>query len=121
MGGFTKGEWWFRFYAGDAELIASMRKHGQEPVRMLTNEGQAAVMCGDEAYPSRIALVDCHVDYKRGKGGETECAERDANAKLICDAPAMYALIERVAQHFDGTDSPLVIDAAAFVRKHRAP
>lgn len=36
-----------------------------------------------------------------------------ANAALIAAAPTLYALAEKVAEHFAGTDAPLGIEARA--------
>src|SRR6185369_2167032 len=68
----TPGPWTFSPYMQDAEEIAQIKSVGLEPTRKLTNEGQAIVMAAD----TRIALVDCQTEHKRGKGYQTDCEER---------------------------------------------
>lgn len=82
----TPGPYFFREYAQDAEDLEQMRGLGMKPTRMLTNEGQVALMAGEGDDVKRIALIDCQTRYKRGEGYKTECAERDANAALFAAA-----------------------------------
>ena len=42
-----------------------------------------------------------------------------ADARLIAAAPDLYAIVERVAAHFENTDAPLGIDARAALAKAR--
>lgn len=78
----TKQKYYWRKFAHDAADIAAMEKVGLKPTRMLTNEGQVAIM-GPEG---RVALVDCQTKFKRGEGWKAECAKRDALADAIVDA-----------------------------------
>ena len=83
MSAHTPGPWTFREFHGTPENIELGRKHGIAPVPALTNDGARVVMSGD----ARIGTVDCQTAFKRGKGHEVACAERDANARLIAAAP----------------------------------
>lgn len=96
----TKGNWFFRTVYGEPEHIAEAQRLGIEPVQALSNDGQRYIMAGD----TRIALVDCQTKFKRGQGHKQECAERDANARLICAAPEMYAALDHIEQ-FGGLPS----------------
>ena len=95
--GHTPGPWTFREFMGSPEQVEFGRKHGIEPVPALTNDG-ARIMMADGV---RIGTVDSQTEFKRGKGHEVVCAERDANATLIAAAPellaALLALADRVA------------------------
>jgi hypothetical protein len=47
-----------------------------------------------------------------------QCVDADveaANARLIAVSPRMYDLIKRIAEHFDGTDAPMGIEAFAIL------
>lgn len=90
MSKWTKGHWRWVKYVQDDEDLKRMRSLGIEPVRMLTNEGQVAIMAGD----TRIALVDCQTPFKRGNGYRSECETRDAAATLIASAPALVEALE---------------------------
>jgi hypothetical protein len=85
---YTPGPWVFKKYSLDTETRDRMRKLGMNDEAdqlAVSNEGQAYVM----AEAGRVALVDCRVDFKRGKGYLTECSEREANAALIAAAPEL--------------------------------
>lgn len=99
---YTPGPYSFRLYATDDDP-AELRKLGLEPVRLLTNEGQVAIMAGDR----RVALVDCQTEFKRGQGYKTACAERDANAKLFS---AAYDLLKALQQLYDDTAEYITIN-----------
>lgn len=86
----TPAPWEYSLYSEDAETIEKYRKHGVEPTLKLTNEGQAVIMSGDQ----RIALVDCHAEYKRGHGHKTICPIREANARLMAAAPDLLEALE---------------------------
>jgi hypothetical protein len=43
--------------------------------------------------------------------------EREGNARLIAAAPDMFAVLQRIAAHFENTDAPLGLDAAALVAR----
>ena len=92
----TKGPWEFAIYGLEPEMIEKQRQAGIEPIRTLTNEGQAPIMGGGDDDRRRVALVDCQADYKRGQGYKAECAERDANARLIAAAPDLLEVSERM-------------------------
>lgn len=85
----TPGPWSCKFFHGTPEDLEQMKKFGMKPVLALTNDGSRYVM----AESGRVALVDCQTEYKRGKGHETECATRDANALLIAAAPDLLAAL----------------------------
>lgn len=76
-------------------------KHTPGPWKMsstgfMTNEGQIAVL-QDNENSAHICFVTCQTRYKRGKGWQTQCAERDANARLIAAAPDMKEALEYYA------------------------
>ncbi len=88
----TPGPWSHRIYAtGDSP--EQLKALGLEPVRLLTNEGQAIIMGPTD----RVALVDMQTKVKRGTAYKAECPERDANARLIAAAPDLLAAL-KVAQ-----------------------
>jgi hypothetical protein len=94
MSGHTAGPYFWREYAQDAEDLAQMRSLGMTPTRMLTNEGQVALMAGTGDDVKRIALIDCQTSHKRGQGYKTACAERDANAALFAAAPDLVKALQ---------------------------
>jgi hypothetical protein len=88
----TKGPWRFQEWMHSDEELAEIRKHEAaglpvHPVACVFNNGERVIM----GPAGRVALVDCQTPFKRGKGHETECAERDANARLIAAAPDLLA------------------------------
>jgi hypothetical protein len=92
---YTPGPWVFKKYSLDTETRDRMRKLGMNDEAdqlAVSNEGQAYVM----AEAGRVALVDCRVDFKRGKGYLTECSEREANAALIAAAPELLEALRQV-------------------------
>src|SRR5215470_1452919 len=97
----TPGPWEFVLYGHTPEMLEKMRQVGMEPPRALTNEGQASVMGGLGDDRRLVALVECQAEYKRGQGHTAECAERDANARLIAIAPALYAYVKAKADDGD--------------------
>jgi len=100
----TPGPYWWRLYANEPEDVERARALGIEPVRMLTNEGQIALMAGAQGDSRRVALVDCQTNFKRGQGYKTECAERDANARLIAAAPDLFALAVWISNYYANQD-----------------
>ena len=91
----TPGPWEYNKFSQSAEDLEAMAKFGIKPTMLLTNEGQAIVMAGDD----RVALVDCHTPYKRGQGYKTECEIREANARLIAAAPDLLAAFHYLIAH----------------------
>ena len=90
----TPGPWRFREYAQDADKIAQLREVGMQPTRALSNEGGAYVV----AENVRVAVVDIQSEFKRGRGHESVCAERDANARLIAAAPTLYEALRGMVE-----------------------
>jgi hypothetical protein len=84
---------------------------------ILTNEGQRPVL-QDREDPAHICFVTCQTDFKRGKGWQTECAERDANARLIASAPDLLAALKALWDV--AKDVPSVKNRAELVRQSRA-
>lgn len=84
----------------------------------LTNGGQKPVVSADR----RIALADSQTDFERGQGWQHECAEREANARLIAAAPDMLAILQRLRDSFPGY-IPDFIEAvnAAIDKATKAP
>lgn len=127
MGNWTPGPWNspdFLCSAEDADLIR--KRLGREPPPARSNEGQRYVMAGVGDETKRVALVDCQTHYKRGKGYETECAEREANALLIAAAPdlveALQDLLADVGLPHLGEHEPgSHLRARAALRKAGAP
>lgn len=97
----TEGPWTYTKFAQSAEDLELMKKHGIEPTLLCNNEGQAIVMAGDY----RVALVDCHTKFKRGNGHKTECAVREANARLIAAAPELLAALEGLIEGVAALDA----------------
>lgn len=104
--------WVFRKYAQDDAKIAEMQKVGMEPTLMLDNNGATFVMGATvDGHADRIAVVDCHTKFKRGEGFRAECAERDANARLIAAAPELFTLAKALvddAAVIDGSEQNLM-------------
>jgi len=80
--------------------IAEM--HG---LSLYMNDVAVSVVQADEAAEEdrpiqHIAFVSCHADYKRGTGHKAQCAERDANARLIAAAPELLAAANRVRRSY---------------------
>lgn len=90
----TPGPYFWREFAQEAEDLEQMRKLGMTPTRLLTNEGQVALMAGSGHDVKRIALIDCQTNYKRGQGYKTACAERDANAAMFAAMPDLVKALE---------------------------
>lgn len=65
------------------------------------NDGATVVMgnFADEDDRTRVALVDCKTPYKRGTGYMAQCAERDANARLIAAAPEMLEALKLAREY----------------------
>ncbi len=86
MSAYTKGEWVFRVWGQEPVTIDGMAIPG---TRMLTNDGGAPIVCDGR----RIVVVDAQAKSKRGEAWKVECAERDANARLIAAAPDLLELL----------------------------
>lgn len=74
-------------------------------IGFMTNEGQKPIMSGaiDDPERKRVALVDCQTPFKRGQGHKTDCAERDANARLIAAAPDLLEALSAWIDFRDGS------------------
>lgn len=118
----TPGPWWFREYAMSAEDRAFLKERtGKEAMRMLTNAGGVVIMSGDpEGDCERVCEVDIQTRHKRGKGSETPCPVRDANAHLIAAAPDMLAALKGLVAdqhgHAPGCGCPWCAARAAIAR-----
>lgn len=89
----TPGPWVFRKYAHDEETRKRMQEVGiRRDMRALSNDGEAAIV----SESGRIASVDCHAEFKRGKGHESVCEQRDANAALIAAAPELLEFVKGI-------------------------
>jgi len=107
---YTPGPWDYSPYVGTPEEIEQARKHGMEPIRMLSNDGQATVMAGAGDDHKPVARIECQIRYKRGQGHATDCAERDANARLIAAAPQLLEATQLFLAAFSGTDPDKIED-----------
>jgi hypothetical protein len=96
----TPGPWVCPIHHGSEADNAKMLELGLALVPALTNEGQRFIMTTvrspDGPDIKRVALVDAQVHFKRGKGHQSECEERDANAALIAKAPEMREALKRI-------------------------
>jgi hypothetical protein len=90
MSAHTPGPWQFREYSLSDEMLAEARAAGIEPLRFINNDGSVPVSAND----CRICVVDCQTEFKRNTGHRAECAERDANARLIAAAPDLLAALK---------------------------
>lgn len=121
MTSFTPGPWRFQKFAHSDEDMVQLQSLGMEPVRLLTNDGMATVSAEDEEGSKPVARVVCQTPYKRGQGYKADCAERDANARLIAAAPDMYEALKELmssglSELNDGA-SPLWAKIAAALAK----
>ena len=89
--GFLKSSWVFKKFFGDDEFISNMKAAGIKPTRILNNDGSCGII---DSEGNHIATVSCQTKFKRGEGSVAECEERDANARLIANAPSMYRLLK---------------------------
>lgn len=114
----TPGPWSFRVYTTANEAkIAEYRAVGLEPVRLLSNDGQASVMAGtDSDEPGPIARVECRTTFKRGEGHRSKCEERDANARLISAAPDLLAALQAVLAVADRKTDEFDLARAAIAK-----
>lgn len=85
------------------------------------NNGEAFVTSADR----RICEVDCITQFKRGKGYLTQCAERDANTRLIAAAPDLLADLEAATHEVEAaircvTDVRTKAEMQAIVARARA-
>ena len=101
MAKFTESPWQFRKYLNEPGDIELLRSIGQEPVRALNNDGSASITSNH----GRIATVDLRrEDVKRTERYGADDEERDANARLIAAAPAMYAALLNAEQYISRAD-----------------
>jgi hypothetical protein len=105
----TPGPWHCPLFHGRPQDIEQQRKLGLSPVPALMNDGARIIMTDAGEDTKRVALVDCQTMYKRGTGHQTECAERDANARLIAAAPDLLAALRKIVDARD-----LDVNAAWF-------
>ena len=96
---YTEGSWEFSIYGLPVEMIEQQRRLGIEPTRMLSNDGSTTIMGGPEDDRRPVARVECQAPFKRGQGHKSECAERDANARLIAAAPDLLAALEALSSN----------------------
>lgn len=112
----TPGPWHSPLFHGSAEENAQALSLGLELVPALFNNGERFVM----AESGRVAVVDCQTPFKRGQGNRSECAERDANARLIAAAPDLLASLMEIYELEEGpgeTDRPMMARAKAAIAK----
>lgn len=108
----TDKPWWFSKYMSSQEDTKKMVELGLEPTQAISNDGSRYLMAGDrDGDYKRIALVDCQTAFKRGKGYQTACAERDANALLMSAAPDLLE-VALLRKELRGTDQE------SFCRDH---
>ena len=123
MSEYTPGPWVSPVFHGTDENNAEAIKLGLKPVQALSNDGSRFVMADDK----RVALVDCQAYYKRGRGHQIDCAERDANAALIASAPylvdginALLGLLQLICARDDiPSDIKLSIESSHRVDEAR--
>jgi hypothetical protein len=94
MSAHTPGPWKLVEYHMAPADVELARKHGIDVPVAMTNDGQRYITADSASDRTRIALVDSMTDYKRGKGHEVQCAERDANARLIAAAPQLLEVAD---------------------------
>jgi 1,6-anhydro-N-acetylmuramate kinase len=81
----------------DVELLRSL---GRTIPMALTNDGALRIASCDESRDrTGIASVDCQTEFKRGRGHEQACEERDANALLIASAPELLEALRELVAH----------------------
>lgn len=111
MTNFTTGPWKCRLWLTEPETIAGRSVAG---VPALLNNGERTVTANGK----RVAIVTCQTEFKRGYGHQTECAERDANARLIEAAPDMCAALHALlgaASLSAATGKPFAADSPGIV------
>jgi hypothetical protein len=101
MSAHTSGPWQFREYSLSDEMLAEARAAGIEPIRFINNDGSVPITAND----SRICVVDCQAEFKRNTGHRAECAERDANARLIAAAPDLLAALKKCLNFIENVDA----------------
>lgn len=99
----TPAPWSFREWMHTKEDLAEVRRLEASglaihPIAAVMNSGERIVM----AESGRVALVDCQTPFKRGQGSTTECAVRDANARLIAAAPDLLAALKLAFRELNG-------------------
>lgn len=93
----TAGKFSVEFFSGSPEIQERALKAGLALIPNLSNEGQRYIMVGEGDDRKRVALVDCQTDFKRGKGHQQECAERDANSKLFAASKDLLEALQLFA------------------------
>ena len=98
----TPGTWEFKPFAFTDEVQKQMEAVGIKPTRAIGNDGGVSVMTTDGDDRKLIATVASQTEFKRGKGHEVDCPERDTNARAIAEVPAMIEALNdavRVMTH----------------------
>lgn len=93
----TPGPWIFRKWTQTAEEIELMRKHGMEPTPNQTNDGKVFVSHVNEDPEGNTGICLVHAKTRAKKRADQwrhQCAERDANARLIAAAPELLEGLE---------------------------
>jgi hypothetical protein len=108
----TPAPWYAPIWHGDEKMNKRADALGISRVPALTNDGSRFVITES----GRVALVDCKTEYKRGKGHQTECAERDANARLIAAAPELLDALKACIKGRDDREA-CVTEALMVIAK----
>ena len=77
----SPGTWEFKPFAFTDEVQKQMEAVGIKPTRVIGNDGGVSVMTTDGDNRKLIATVASQTEFKRGKGNEVDCPERDINAR----------------------------------------
>lgn len=96
----TKGPWEFRFDALSPEDAERARKLGMPVPRWITNEGGVIVLGPPDEVSHRpwICEVGSKADVAKNKRRTADDTERDANARLIAQAPVLFELARQSLQ-----------------------
>ena len=92
----TSGIWEFRPFAFTDEVRKQMEAVGIKPTRAIGNDGGVSVMTTDGDDRKLIATVASQTEFKRGKGSEVDCPERDTNARAVAEVPNMIEALQAI-------------------------